>query len=116
MSWKNKDPFTPAEDVQLLALRLELGSITKTQRIMSHRTIDALRYRHARLSGLESGRKNTKPKAPAVFTLRDCLRCRKPFNSRGAGNRLCEPCGVFANSGDAPNCDTFLAPGITFVQ
>ncbi len=54
--------------------------------------------------------------APPVNTAdrpaeRICLRCRKPFESRGIGNRLCRACNAHARSvGDSGLADMRVSP------
>lgn len=35
-----------------------------------------------------------RPKTPAKYTIRTCLKCEQTFMSRGVGNRICIPCQI----------------------
>ena len=46
----------------------------------------------ARVAGTPNGLTKIKDNLEVTYTKRNCLNCRKEFDSWGAGNRICNKC------------------------
>jgi hypothetical protein len=92
-------PFTPAEDAQLYALRAARMSWSAVAKAMGRSDGTVCRLRHIKLEERRAAEAEAARRA-ARCRERACMTCGTAFLSAGPGNRMCDPCRELPSGAD----------------